>query len=449
MANPHNRKPIYYRATNPGLGNVDEIASKVFQFDETGSKPAEVLTGVAVMPPQEALNEILVWSDSNTLGYAGIPDAPMFWGDGGVGGEKIMQMINHVAGRKSGLQFYDYDVARDWILAQDDIYTNLSLPIGGSVVGYADITIELRSAQDKIQLTNLYFNQGKPEVQLFGLHGNSPLNNPVSWIPMTDGGSQTITNVPIVTDSSGGIKIGWQTEFAYTYNGYTNPLKAFTLYVNGVHKSEANWEAGFAATAIASSFRATGNLQNGDEIKFIISDVPGVAPFTASGGSSSTPGVINNSDYVRIASTSSITANGQVRFSAPNPTQGGIVQITRYDANSVDYATQLSNAIANKVAGSSSNTSDITIGFNVELDSNGNLSNVLTGTYGWGMTYAAYDTSTLPVGTTYYNVANPTLKTINGIEVYEFVGSMDTGFSTSSLTDSGTPQPILVSLRHS
>jgi len=54
MANPHNRKPIYYRSANPGLGNVDEIASKVFQFDETGSKPAEVLTGVAVMPPQQA-----------------------------------------------------------------------------------------------------------------------------------------------------------------------------------------------------------------------------------------------------------------------------------------------------------------------------------------------------------------------------------------------------------
>ena len=447
MANPHNRKPIYYRSTNPGLGNVDEIASKVFQFDETGSKPAEVLTGVAVMPPQEATGEILVWSDSNTLGYADIPNAPMFWGDGGVGGEKIMQMINHVAGRKSGLQFYEFEPARDWILSQDDIYTNLSLPTGGSIVGYADITVEVRNSQDNFALSSFYFNQGQAEVQLFGDHGNSPLNNPVPWLPMTDGGSQTITNVPILTNSGGWQFIGWQMNFWYSWNGVINPGKYFTYYHNGVHQSRPNW---YTSTSISSSFNAPNpGLQNGDEIKLIISDVPGVAPFTASGGSSSTPGVINNSDYVRIASTSSITANGQVRFSAPNPTQGGIVQITRYDANSVDYATQLSNAIANKVAGSSSNTSDITIGFNVELDSNGNLSNVLTGTYGWGMTYAAYDTSTLPVGTTYYNVANPTLKTINGIEVYEFVGSMDTGFSTSSLTDSGTPQPILVSLRHS
>ena len=446
MANPHNRKPIYYRSANPGLGNVDEIASKVFQFDETGSKPAEVLTGVAVMPPQQALNEILVWSDSNTLGYAGIPDAPMFWGDGGVGGEKIMQMINHVAGRKSGLQFYELEPAKTWILSQDDIYTNLLPPLSGGVLGYADITVEVRNSQNNFALDSFYFNQGLPQAVLYGTHGDSPLNNPVAWLPMIDGDSQTITNVPIVSYNNMP-SINWQMNFWYSYNGVVNAGKYFTYYHNGVHQPRSNW---YTSTSISSGFTAPApGLQNGDEIKFIISDVPGVAPFTAGSGSSSTPSVINNSDYMRIASTSSITANGQVRFSAPNPTNGGVVQITRYDANGVDYATQLSSAIANKVAGSSSNTSDITIGFNVELDSSGNVESVLTGTYGWGMTYAAYDTSTLPAGTTYYNVANPTLKTINGIEVYEFVGSMDTGYSTAAVTDSGTPEPILVSLRHS
>lgn len=285
MANPHNRKPVYFRSSNPGLGNVDEIASKVFQFDETGSKPSEVLTGAAVMPPIQALNEIMVWSDSNTLGYAGIADAPMFWGDGGAqDNDKILQMINHVAGRKSGLQFYDLSLATDWILSQDDIYTNLSASgaVGGGAYGTADVTVEVRSSQDKISLKSMYTNQGKPEVMLYGLHGSvNPLNNPVAWMPMTNGGSQTINNVDII-NVNGQIRIDLQFNFAVSYNGYTNPGKYITYYVNG---TLMNQPAFYTPTSIGFYVYPPGGVQNGDEIKLIISDTAGHAPYNVSSGS--------------------------------------------------------------------------------------------------------------------------------------------------------------------
>jgi hypothetical protein len=458
MANPHNRKPIYYRASNPGLGNVDQIASKVFQFDETGSQPAEVLTGTAVMPPQETLNEIMVWSDSNTLNYAGIADAPMFWGDGGVGGEKILQMINHVAGRKSGLQFYEIEPATDWILAQNDIYTNLApipLPNGGIYVGTVNVTVDLRS-NDKISLQSFYFNQGKPNAVLYGTHGNSALNNPVGFLPMEGNGTQTINNVAI---SDNGYT-GWQFNFMTSYNGYTNTGKWLTYYVNDVLVAYPTG-TGFMYTngSIASSFRRNpqgGYLQNGDEIKIIISDVPGTAPLVAgqppvvigNPGTPSGPQTATASNYVRISSVNDITANGQIRFNAANPSQGGLVQITRYDSNNVDFASKLATVLANRPASSGSNNQYISLGFNIEVDAaTGSLTtgyNQLG--YNWGMSYSAFDTSTL--GGPYANVANPTLKTINGVEVYEFVGTYETGYNIIGVTDSTTPEPILITFRY-
>ena len=311
MANPHNRKPVYFRSANPGLGNVDEIASKIFQFDETGSKPSEVLTGAAVMPPQEALNEILVWSDSNTLGYTGIPNAPMFWGDGGVGGEKILQMINHVAGRKSSLQFYEIEPATTWILDQSDIYTNLA-PIsvgggGGAIpTGTVDVTVEVRSAE-KISLYSFYFNQGRTNAVLYGTHGDSPLNNPVGWLPTSGNFSQTITDVAIGDDGY----TGWQFNFMYSHNGYINPGKWLTYYVNGSLVT-GNM---YTSTSISSSFRREPSgayLQNGDTIVMIIRDIPGIAPLVegASSGSSTPTYAVGAGNYsLKFTNSTSETIN--------------------------------------------------------------------------------------------------------------------------------------------
>ena len=58
----------------------------------------------------------------------------------------------------------------------------------------------------------------------------------------------------------------------------------------------------------------------------------------------------------------------------------------------------------------------------------------------------AFDTSTL--SGPYANVPNPTLKTINGVEVYEFVGTYETGYNIIGVTDSTTPEPILITFRY-
>jgi hypothetical protein len=325
MANPHNRKPVYFRSSNPGLGNVDEIASKVFQFDESGSKPAEVLTGAAVMPPIQALNEIMVWSDSNTLGYAGIADAPMFWGDGGAqDNDKILQMINHVAGRKSGLQFYDLSLATDWILSQDDIYTNLSASgTTGGAYGTADITVEVRSSLDKISLKSMYTNQGKPEAMLYGIHGSvNPMNNPVAWMPMTNGDSHTINNVDII-NVGGQIRIDLQFNFDVTHNGYQNPAKYITYYRNGILMNQPPF---YTSTSIGFYVYPPGGVQNGDDIKIIISDVAGHAPYTATTSSGS--GTSSKILYVDSANTVSAENVKWIQNPATNtPNSGGSYSI--------------------------------------------------------------------------------------------------------------------------
>jgi len=143
-----------------------------------------------------------------------------------------------------------------------------------------------------------------------------------------------------------------------------------------------------------------------------------------------------------------ITANGQVHFSASNPTQGGLVQITRYDANGVDFASKLATVVANKPASTGSDNQYISLGFNIEVDAaTGSLTtgyNALG--YNWGMSYSAFDTSTL--SGPYANVPNPTLKTINGVEVYEFVGAYEAGYNTGGVTDATTPEPILITFRY-
>ena len=108
----------------------------------------------------------------------------------------------------------------------------------------------------------------------------------------------------------------------------------------------------------------------------------------------------------------------------------------------------LATVVANKPASTGSDNQYISLGFNIEVDAaTGSLTtgyNQLG--YNWGMSYSAFDTSTL--GGPYANVANPTLKTINGVEVYEFVGTYETGYNIIGVTDSTTPEPILITFRY-
>lgn len=318
-------KPLYYRSSNPGLSNVTAKSNKLFEWDGTGSMPAEIANGKAFMPPAPVSGEYAIWADSYTLGYTNEADAaPIFFSDGGAGDAKILKMINSVANRLGVSKFSDIAAAKAW--ASSSPLINIG---GGST-----------------------------------------------------GGSTPITAARIRTSLFG--------------------------------------------------------------------------------------------HYDRIPSTSQITANGQIRFNASSADNAGIIQITRYTKQTpegygpYDKAYYLENVIADKVVGTGSGSGTISFGFNAEMnrsgsynESNGTIMSYngtsmigaelvnIVNTYGytpdWAMTWSAFDTSTFPSNSPYYNVANPTLKTINGIEVYEFIGAMDTGYTTSNSADPTTVEPIWIS----
>lgn len=119
----HNRKPLYFRSEDPLVAHVDEIASKLFQWDETVSKPLEVGQGKSWMPPLETEGEYIVWSDTHTLGYEAEGVAgPIFFSDGGLGDAKILQIINAVAYRLGESMFNDVAAAKAWALTETRIY---------------------------------------------------------------------------------------------------------------------------------------------------------------------------------------------------------------------------------------------------------------------------------------------------------------------------------------
>lgn len=122
---PHLRKPIFFRNSNPNLTEIDKIAERIYQWDETNDKPVEVLNSESAMPPQFITGEYQVWSDTFTLGYSTESNAsPIFFSDGAAGDAKILQIINHIAGRLEQPDYLDVEIAKQWISTVDDVYVN-------------------------------------------------------------------------------------------------------------------------------------------------------------------------------------------------------------------------------------------------------------------------------------------------------------------------------------
>ena len=119
----HNRKPIYYRSTNPGLTQVDELASTLFQWDETLDMPVEIQNSKSAMPPLDLESDFIIWADTYTLGYTTeLEAAPIFFTNGGAGDEKTLFVINHVANRLGESMFTDLATAKAWALGEARIY---------------------------------------------------------------------------------------------------------------------------------------------------------------------------------------------------------------------------------------------------------------------------------------------------------------------------------------
>lgn len=121
----HNRKPLYYRSTNPNLPQVGEVTTTLFQWDETLQAPIEVQNSISKMPPEDIVGDYILWSDTYTLGYTNeLEAAPIFFTNGGAGDDKIIDVINHVANRLGLGQtaFTDLESAKAWALTEVRIY---------------------------------------------------------------------------------------------------------------------------------------------------------------------------------------------------------------------------------------------------------------------------------------------------------------------------------------
>lgn len=114
--------PLYYRSTNPGLAGVTARASKLFEWDGSGLMPTEIQNGKAFMPPVEISGETVIWSDTYTLGYTNEANAtPVFFSDAAAGDVKILEMINHIAGRLGQTLFTDLMAAKAWIATVEGV----------------------------------------------------------------------------------------------------------------------------------------------------------------------------------------------------------------------------------------------------------------------------------------------------------------------------------------
>lgn len=275
MAIHHNRKPVYQKETSPADVNVTDLADHVFQWNENGAKPAEVQMGLtAWMPPIENSGDIVVWSDSNTLGYGFIPNAPMFWSDGGAGQTKILEMINHVAFRKSGISFSDYNAAKTWILDQPDIYTNLTAALEYILGpgGNQTLTIVNNTTRPlvRIQIRQTTADSLIYPTDTFHAEGHADPNSGLAaWLPIQPGSSVKLYGI-LATTNHFGPAVGTTTKIGINVYWDQSETKTLDTLVNGIagipsNVTSTSFSTSFSAARDGSS-AAEISLQPGDDV---------------------------------------------------------------------------------------------------------------------------------------------------------------------------------------
>lgn len=173
--NPNKNMPFFYKSSNPGLAEIGEVASKLFQWDGNNNMPTEVSQGKAFMAPQEIEGEYVIWSDTYTLGYTSeLDSAPIFFSDGGQGGEKILRIINSVANRLGVAMFDDLASAMTWAASESRIYVkdsfnpaeicdpNVTQPVLGDAAGGASNLYFIATAVSRLGAGSLDGNYVAP-----------------------------------------------------------------------------------------------------------------------------------------------------------------------------------------------------------------------------------------------------------------------------------------------
>jgi hypothetical protein len=118
---------LYYRSTNPGLSQVESLADQLHQWNGNLSMPSEIANGKGAMPPGWNSNDYIIWTDTYTMGATSeAMAAPMYFSDLGMGGQKRLNVINHVAKRLGAGPFEDLNAAETWASNESRIYVNLT-----------------------------------------------------------------------------------------------------------------------------------------------------------------------------------------------------------------------------------------------------------------------------------------------------------------------------------
>lgn len=270
MATHHNRKPVYERESSPLDPNVTDLASHVYQWKETGAKPDDVSLGNnAWMPPFENAGDIVVWCDSNTLGYPTIPNAPMFWSDGGLGQSKILQMINHCSYRKSGITFSDYNDAKTWILAQPDIYTNLTDALEYILGPGGNQTLTIVNNTTR-PLVRIQIKQTTISEDTFHAEGYTAVGSELAeWLPIQPGASIKLYGIQATT-AHHGPAIGTTAKIGIDVYWDQTETKTIDTVVNGIpgipsNSTSTSYNNIFSA-ARAGSTTGEISLQPGDDV---------------------------------------------------------------------------------------------------------------------------------------------------------------------------------------
>lgn len=170
----HNRKPVYYRSTNPGLSQVDQLASTLFQWDETLDMPVEIQNSKSAMPPLDLESDYIIWADTYTLGYTPeLEAAPIFFTNGGAGDAKTLLIINHVANRLGESMFTDLAAAKTWAEGEARIY------VEDGVLSFTntDIKITLRDSGSLGNVNVQTFTDPQQLKEAIYNWFNSPNNN--------------------------------------------------------------------------------------------------------------------------------------------------------------------------------------------------------------------------------------------------------------------------------
>lgn len=260
--------PLYFRLSNPGLASVTAKALNLFEWDGTGEMPTEIQNGKAFTPPAVISNETVIWSDSFTLDYTDRTTAgPVFFSDGAAGAAKVLEMINHVAGRLGQARFVDLPTAKAWIATQQGV--DFVEPGAGTGTDYTetwsngDVTyiFENNSAQSLTAWESTNSTGGSLLVGGVLKEYSAAAGTP--WMPLLPGESFTATGLHRWNPSGTQLIADFQTWSSVGDRRYA-------ITVNGVLLRTDE----LASSSFGSNYSRAGNvsLQAGDTVRVVVTN---------------------------------------------------------------------------------------------------------------------------------------------------------------------------------